>query len=241
MDQKSEPYELDEDELKRVGQAKSLSDIDYGTEDDDEEKEERKTHYKANQGLKVVKHHGEDHEFDKDLPMANTNTNPLAKIKTSGYFGSVDMRSQDLSELMSINPRTPTEKDANQIKYHDANDAILHSKSMFRALKIMERVAVLNANSSSYHDFRYYSESDYKRGSFLHHLWWFKYNECGNKMVTCVEWNKSHLDIFDVGYGRTILINKQRNDLHLFIEIDCVQRRSLGASQVDVYSNKYIF
>eukprot|EP01083_Nonionella_stella_P082516 227766_1 len=212
MDQKSEPYELDEDELKRVGQAKSLSDIDYGTEDDDEEKEERKTHYKANQGLKVVKHHGEDHEFDKDLPMANTNTNPLAKIKTSGYFGSVDMRSQDLSELMSINPRTPTEKDANQIKYHDANDAILHSKSMFRALKIMERVAVLNANSSSYHDFRYYSESDYKRGSFLHHLWRFKYNECGNKMVTCLEWNKSHLDLFGVGYG-SYDFNQQTNGM----------------------------
>eukprot|EP01083_Nonionella_stella_P082518 227771_1 len=84
--------------------SEEVSSLPSVTEEDDEEKEERKTHYKGNQGLKVIKHYEEDDEFDKDLPMANTNTNPLAKIKTSGYFASVDMGSQDLSELMSINP-----------------------------------------------------------------------------------------------------------------------------------------
>ena len=37
--------------------------------------------------------------------------------------------------------------DESKIKHHDETDAILHSKKMFKALKIMERVTVLNANS----------------------------------------------------------------------------------------------
>merc|ERR1719249_567998 len=61
-----------------------------------------------------------------------------------------------------------------RIKHHDEGDALLHSGEMLRALKIMERVAVLNANSESYHDFRYYAPSDMRRGAFVNHLWTFR-------------------------------------------------------------------
>jgi len=80
-------------------------------------------------------------------------------------------------------------------------DAVLHSKAMLKALKIMERVTVLNANAQSYNEFKYYEVSDYKRGSFLSPLWTFKYLENAPRMVTCLEWNKLHLDLFAVGYG----------------------------------------
>jgi len=96
-----------------------------------------------------------------------------------------------------------------KIKHHDEGDALLHSAEMLRALKIMERVAVLNANSDSYHDFRYYASSDMRRGAFVKHLWTFrspkgeaeKSSAHSNRMVTCLEWNRDHLDLFAVGYG----------------------------------------
>eukprot|EP00483_Globobulimina_turgida_P005814 UN05824 len=64
----------------------------------------------------------------------------------------------------------------------------------------MERVTVLNANSESYEEFRYYPDSDYKRGSFVQHLWTFEYSSA-NQMITCLEWNAVHLDLFGAGYG----------------------------------------
>ena len=90
-----------------------------------------------------------------------------------------------------------------KIKHNDEGDALLHSAQMLKALKIMERVTVLNANSDSYHDFRYYKPSDYKRGSFVNKLWTFNHNDGKDqqRMVTCLEWNKLHLDLFAVGYG----------------------------------------
>ena len=117
-----------------------------------------------------------------------------------------------------------------RIKHHDEGDALLHSAEMLRALKIMERVTVLNANASSYHDFRYWRPGDAKRGSFIQRLWTFFYDAEGDthstankeqkgkgdlqsagaagsgsrvngQTVTALEWNRQHLDLFAVGYG----------------------------------------
>ncbi len=49
--------------------------------------------------------------------------------------------------------------------------------------------------TSTYNEFVYYKQSDSKKGSFLKNLCLF------NIMVTCLEWNSIHLDLFTVGCG----------------------------------------
>ena len=161
-----------------------------------------------------------------------------------GGGGSGGSASSNDEELNNKNKNNNNSSSSKRIKHNDEGDALLHSKAMLKALKIMERVTVLNANSDSYFDFRYYRDIDYKRGSFLKQLWKFKYNNNNNNddndndkiddnknnggdvggdnndndnneksnndmmmikkgyhMVTCLEWNKCHLDLFAVGYG----------------------------------------
>jgi len=122
-----------------------------------------------------------------------------AKKRKSGFGGGGGDDAKDGKDAKT--------DDDSKIKHHDEGDALLHSAEMLRALKIMERVAVLNANSDSYHKFRYYTSSDMRRGAFVQHLWTFRSpkgeaeKSHSNRMVTCLEWNRDHLDLFAVGYG----------------------------------------
>eukprot|EP00486_Rosalina_sp_Unknown_P006901 CAMPEP_0201574340 /NCGR_PEP_ID=MMETSP0190_2-20130828/18775_1 /ASSEMBLY_ACC=CAM_ASM_000263 /TAXON_ID=37353 /ORGANISM="Rosalina sp." /LENGTH=354 /DNA_ID=CAMNT_0048002459 /DNA_START=79 /DNA_END=1140 /DNA_ORIENTATION=- len=91
------------------------------------------------------------------------------KKKSKSAFGSSNNTDNKDDENDDDNNEENRKK--HKIKHNDEGDALLHSKEMLKALKIMERVTVLNANSESYHDFRYYKPSDYKRGSFANKLW----------------------------------------------------------------------
>ena len=81
-----------------------------------------------------------------------------------------------------------------RIKHHDAGDALLHSAEMLRALKIMERVAVLNANAPSYHDFAFWRRGDAKRGSFVQRLWTFRFDGDGTTGLGGASSPKKDLD-----------------------------------------------
>lgn len=112
------------------------------------------------------------------------NANPSA-IRDEYLCNLLKAKQQKLEEenkkkknsAFASSKREDEDTDDHKIKHHDEGDALLHSKEMLSALKIMERVTVLNANSSSYANFRFYTDSDYKKGSFLQRLWTFNYQQ----------------------------------------------------------------
>jgi len=82
----------------------------------------------------------------------------------------------------------------------------LYSVSMKRALKIMERMIVQNADEEKFEDYKYYedtTEGDViaaKTGSVLP-LWRFSTERSRKKHVSSICWNPRYSDMFAVGYG----------------------------------------
>jgi dynein intermediate chain 1 len=81
----------------------------------------------------------------------------------------------------------------------------LYSVSMKRALKIMERMIVQNADEEKFEDYKYYEDSTEdagaaKVGSVLP-LWRFSTERSRKKHVTSICWNPRYGDLFAVGYG----------------------------------------
>jgi len=77
---------------------------------------------------------------------------------------------------------------------------------MKRALKIMERMIVQNADEEKFDDYKYYEDNTEDRdsgnfGSVLP-LWRFSTEKSRkNKHVTSIQWNPKYKDLFAVGYG----------------------------------------
>jgi len=99
-----------------------------------------------------------------------------SKRKKSG-FGGGGKDDDERDSGPSMKGRRGGKGGEHRIKHHDEGDALLHSAEMLRALKIMERVTVLNGAAASYHHFRYWRSGDMKRGSFLQRLWTFRHSE----------------------------------------------------------------
>ena len=81
----------------------------------------------------------------------------------------------------------------------------LYSTSMKRALKIMERMIVQNAESEKFSDYKYYEDNtedpnSESYGSVLP-LWRFTTEKSRKKNVTAVSWNPKYKDLFAVAYG----------------------------------------
>ena len=81
----------------------------------------------------------------------------------------------------------------------------LYSSSMKRALKIMERMIVQNADEEKFEDYKYYEDTtedpeSHNYGSVLP-LWRFSTDKSRRKHVTCISWNPRYKDLFAVGYG----------------------------------------
>lgn len=82
----------------------------------------------------------------------------------------------------------------------------LYSVSMKRALKIMERMIVQNADEEKFEDYKYYEDTAEetvggpKVGSVLP-LWRFSTERSRKKHVTSICWNPKYSDLFAVGYG----------------------------------------
>lgn len=77
---------------------------------------------------------------------------------------------------------------------------------MKRALKIMERMIVQNADEEKFEDYKYYEDTAEevpgapKVGSVLP-LWRFSTERSRKKHVTSICWNPKYSDLFAVGYG----------------------------------------
>jgi dynein intermediate chain 1 len=81
----------------------------------------------------------------------------------------------------------------------------LYSTSMKRALKIMERMIVQNADEEKFEDYKYYEDTtedieSHNYGSVLP-LWRFSTEKSRRKNVTSICWNPKYKDLFAVGYG----------------------------------------
>lgn len=80
----------------------------------------------------------------------------------------------------------------------------MHSDTMAKALKTMERLVNQNSEDEIYHDFKYWEDaSDAYRdnlGTSLP-LWKFEDARTKKKQVTAVSWNPVYPDMFAVGYG----------------------------------------
>jgi len=76
---------------------------------------------------------------------------------------------------------------------------------MKRALKIMERMIVQNADDEKFEDYKYYEDNteDKEAGNYgsVLPLWRFSTEKSRKKHVTSIQWNPKYKDLFAVGYG----------------------------------------
>ena len=79
---------------------------------------------------------------------------------------------------------------------------------MKRALKIMERMIVQNADDEKFEDYKYYppyetDDNDRENGDYgsVLPLWRFSTEKSRKKHVTSMQWNPKYKDLFAVGYG----------------------------------------
>lgn len=96
------------------------------------------------------------------------------------------------------------DKKQHQQQQQHAEDP-LYSASMKRALKIMERMIVQNADEEKFEDYKYYEDTtedpeSHTYGSVLP-LWRFSTDKSRRKHVTSICWNPRYKDLFAVGYG----------------------------------------
>lgn len=81
----------------------------------------------------------------------------------------------------------------------------LYSTSMKRALKIMERMIVQNADKGKFEDYKYYEDDteDPETGNYgsVLPLWRFSTDKSRKRNVTSIQWNPKYRDLFAVGYG----------------------------------------
>jgi dynein intermediate chain 1 len=81
----------------------------------------------------------------------------------------------------------------------------IHSETMSKALKIMERLVNQNAQDEIFQDFKYYEDKadqlrEHGEGVVMP-LWTFVTTRTNKKQVTSLCWNPRYNDLFAVGYG----------------------------------------
>lgn len=111
-----------------------------------------------------------------------------------------DLQRQILEEQM----KNKKDKKPVQIQQQHVEDP-LYSTSMKRALKIMERMIVQNADFIKFEDYKYYEDNteDPETGNYgsVLPLWRFSTDKSRKKNVTAIQWNPKYRDLFAVGYG----------------------------------------
>lgn len=111
-----------------------------------------------------------------------------------------EIQRQELEEQMK-NKKDKKPVQQQQVQVEDP----LYSASMKRALKIMERMIVQNADEEKFEDYKYYEDTTEEQetknyGSVLP-LWRFSTDRSRKKHVTSICWNPRYKDLFAVGYG----------------------------------------
>ena len=111
-----------------------------------------------------------------------------------------DMQRQELEE----NQKSKKDKKPVQVQQHHVEDP-LYSTSMKRALRIMERMIVQNADDEKFEDYKYYEDNteDKESGNYgsVLPLWRFSTEKSRKKHVTSIQWNPKYKDLYAVGYG----------------------------------------
>ena len=103
------------------------------------------------------------------------------------------------------------EKKPVQIQQQHIEDP-LYSTSMKRALKIMERMIVQNADKVKFWDYKYYEDDteDAENNNFgsVLPLWRFSTDKSRKRNVTSIQWHPKYRDLFCVGYGNYSFIQQ---------------------------------
>jgi dynein intermediate chain 1 len=111
-----------------------------------------------------------------------------------------DMQRQELEEALKNKKDKPKVVQTQQYV-----EDPLYSTSMKRALKIMERMIVQNADNDKFWDYKYYVDDteDKENGNYgsVLPLWRFSTEKSRKKHVTSILWNPKYKDLFAVGYG----------------------------------------
>jgi dynein intermediate chain 1 len=114
-----------------------------------------------------------------------------------------EIQRQEAEEQM----KNKKDKKPVQIQQQHVEDP-LYSTSMKRALKIMERMIVQNADDEKFEDYKYYppyetDDNDKENGDYgsVLPLWRFSTEKSRKKHVTSMQWNPKYKDLFAVGYG----------------------------------------
>jgi dynein intermediate chain 1 len=115
--------------------------------------------------------------------------------------GYEDMQRQEAAEQAKLKGKDKKPQQVVQVHQEDP----LYSQSMKRALKIMERMIVQNAQSEVFADYKYYEDitNDPESDSFgsVLPLWRFTTDKSRRKSVTAMAWNPRYKDMFAVAYG----------------------------------------
>jgi dynein intermediate chain 1, axonemal len=112
-----------------------------------------------------------------------------------------DQLRQDAAEQAKLKGKDKKPQQVVQVHQEDP----LYSSSMKRALKIMERMIVQNAQFEIFADYKYYEDNtndpeSESYGSVLP-LWRFTTEKSRRKSVTALCWNPKYKDMFAVAYG----------------------------------------
>lgn len=104
------------------------------------------------------------------------------------------------------------------IKYADKDTQILNSSALLKAFKIMERCVNMNAEKSTYADFKYFKggEAGSQGHASVLPLWTIKNNSEQEKAVTAIAWNPGHTDLFAVGYGSYDFMRQTKGMIHVY-------------------------
>jgi len=112
-----------------------------------------------------------------------------------------DIQRADLEEQAKQKGKDKNKAQVVQVQVEDP----LYSTSMKRALKIMERMLVQNAEHEKFNDYKYYKDTtdDMTSESFgsVLPLWRFTTEKARRKNVTAMTWNPRYNDLFAVAYG----------------------------------------
>lgn len=139
-----------------------------------------------------------------------TNTEPpptLSFCAAVSHWNIYDTYMSDFSKLESEEEQKSDKKKISTSHESESSSKdldMVHSKSMTKALQILERMVNHNSEDEIFYDFKYWEDASdtYRNGEgSLLPLWRFTTDRSKRKQITALCWNPFHPDLFAVAYG----------------------------------------